>query len=42
LADSDELLVAWQHTDELRTVEKKLIASFVDMYGVRPFANRTG
>lgn len=42
LADSDALLVAWQITDEPRTVEKQLIAAFAAEHGVRPFANRTG
>ncbi|MFD6396799.1 hypothetical protein [Nocardia sp. NPDC060249] len=42
LADSAELLVGWQTTDDARATEKIMIADFVAMYGKRPFANRTG
>ncbi|MEV6661545.1 hypothetical protein [Nocardia fluminea] len=42
LADSAELLVGWRTAADSRAVEKAMIADFVQMYGQRPFANRTG
>jgi hypothetical protein len=40
LADSDQLLVAWNATDEdAATVESRMLRDFVDRYGVLPFAN---
>ncbi|MFB7875670.1 hypothetical protein ACFC06_10485 [Nocardia sp. NPDC056064] len=42
LADSAELLVGWRTTVDARATEKAMIAAFVEMYGRRPFANRTG
>ncbi|MFF2087366.1 hypothetical protein ACFVVM_26630 [Nocardia sp. NPDC058176] len=42
LADSADLLVAWRAEVDARAVEKSMIAGFVEMYGRRPFGNRTG
>jgi hypothetical protein len=40
LADKDELLVAWNATDEdAATVESRMLGDFVDRYGALPFAN---
>lgn len=40
LEDRDELLVAWNATDEdPAVVESRMIGDFVDRYGVPPFAN---
>jgi hypothetical protein len=32
----------WRTTDAARTTEKAMIADFVELYGKRPIANRTG
>lgn len=46
LADSDELLVAWQETtwgEKARDYEKRLLHRFAQLHGERrPFANLTG
>ncbi|GAA2753483.1 hypothetical protein [Amnibacterium kyonggiense] len=40
LADRDDLLVAWNVTDEdPGVVESRMLGDFVDRYGVLPFAN---
>lgn len=40
LEDRDELLVAWNVTDEdAAVVESRMLGDFVDRYGVLPFAN---
>ncbi|GAA4742345.1 hypothetical protein GCM10025783_12150 [Amnibacterium soli] len=40
LEDCDELLVAWNPTDEdAAAVESRMLGDFVDRYGVLPFAN---
>ena len=40
LEDRDELLVAWNPTDEdAAAVESRMLGDFVDRYGVLPFAN---
>ncbi|MGT2427089.1 hypothetical protein [Amnibacterium kyonggiense] len=40
LADHDELLVAWNVTDEdPGVVESRMLGDFVDRYGALPFAN---
>lgn len=44
LKDASQLVVCWKEypNDDPRTIEKKLIESFVTEYGRRPFANLTG
>lgn len=45
LADSDQLQVAWRvltGTETARAFEQRLLERFVELHGVRPFANLTG